>query len=416
MIHLVRYPALSVLRKMAYTLPLPAYICQKGIQSVFPGSTSRLLPGIESTFPSIQSINSSPSSVLLTPVETGQSYRLQSTHKTQVDCQPGIDNGLRSQTSMPSSSLPLPAAEYFGESLVSTFSHQLVLTACVGTVHVAWNVINGNTELSSQPALHFTTHPPTPPPQAPILHPEPAFRDYILRLITTTAVSQSVVLIALLYLYKARSVLQRQLVIGDVVDKRQGFSMCAASLMLGNKFLDDNTYTSRTWATLSGYSLWEINDCEKRLLHALDFQLNISLQDYNDWWRFLVLFTPSSVKTSQGMQTDLAGPSRPLTAESRAPLMSVSQRRISRVETSRPSSRKRSYDDAKVVNVNKRVMLSTYQRPLASMQAVTCQNHPSMFIHEPHFSVPPPQLYPFAVDNSHDPQVSEIMTAAFTYG
>ena len=377
---------------MAYTLPLPAYICQKGILNVLPCSTSRLLPGIESTFPPIQSIDSSPSSILLTPVETGLSDQLHPLHKTQVDCRPGIDHGPMSHTPLPSSTLPLPANEYFGKSLISMFNHHLVLTACIGTVHVAWNVINGRTELSSQPALHFSTHPPTPPPLVPILHPEPAFRDYILRLITTTAVSQSVVLIALFYLYRARSVLQRQLVVGDIVDKRQGFSMCAASLMLGNKYLDDNTYTSRTWATLSGYSLWEINDCEKMLLHALDFQLNISLQDYNDWWRFLALYTPSPVTALHGASTDLARPSRSLTVESRVPLMPVSQRRISRVETSRPSSRKRSYVDTEAANVNKRVMLSTHQRPPTTIQAVTFQDHPSKFSQEPHFSVPPPQL------------------------
>ncbi|GHJ89214.1 hypothetical protein NliqN6_5616 [Naganishia liquefaciens] len=277
--------------------------------------------------------------------------------------------------------LPLPAAEYF--------------------VHVAWGIINGKTELSSQIALNFSTHPPTPPPQSPVLQPEPAFRDYIHRLIDTTAVSQSVVLIALLYLHRARAVLQRQLVIGDVIDKRQGYSMCAASLMLGNKYLDDNTYTSRTWATLSGYSLWEINDCEKRLLHALDFQLNIALPEYNDWWRFLTLYTPSPVAACEGVKADLAALSRPLTAEIRAPLMPVSQRRISRLDTSRPSSRKRSYVDPEVANVHKKIMLTAYQRPSTTQQPVNYQDPPATIRHMPAFALSKTQLYPCAVENSH---------------
>lgn len=275
-------------------------------------------------------------------------------------------------------------------------------------MHVAWDVINGKTELNSESALHLAMHPPTPPPQTPVTQPEPAFRDYIHRLIATTAVSQSVVIIALFYLYSARADLQRQLVMGDVVDKRLGYSMCAASLMLGNKYLDDNTYTSRTWATLSGYSLWEINDCEKRLLHALNFQLNISLPEYNDWWRFLALYVPSTLTNLTKSKLDTAATSRPLTAESWAPIMPVSQRRVSRVETSRPTSRKRSYAEPEVPNLNKRVMLSTYQHPLATSHSVTQQDDLGMYAQVP-YSVPPPQLVPFTTESNYVFQVSRVV-------
>lgn len=398
---------------MAYSLPLQAYICQKGIRNVFPSSTSRLLPGIESALPPIQSINSSPSSVLLTPLESGQIESFPTMHQILADNQTvyaaaysTTQHDPRSQVRndvIASSSLPFPAVEYFGKSLPCTLGYVVVLMLSVVAVHVAWDVINGKTELSPQSALHLTIHPPTPPPQAPVLQPEPAFRDYIHRLIATTAVSQSVVVIALLYLYRARSALQRQLVIGDVIDRRQGYSMCAASLMLGNKYLDDNTYTSRTWATLSGYSLWEINDCEKRLLQALDFQLNISLQEYNDWLRLLALYTPVPAKEIKLTGIAL---SEPLIAESRAPLMPVTRRRISRIEMSRPASRKRSHAEPEVANVSKRVMLSTHQQPLATSQVVTYQDHPCMYTQPPAYSVPPPQMYPFAIDNSFAIQVS----------
>jgi hypothetical protein len=277
----------------------------------------------------------------------------------------------------------------------------------VAAVHVAWDVINGKTELNSESALQLAMHPPTPPPQAPVTQPEPAFRDYIHRLIATTAVSQSVVVIALFYLYSARADLQRQLVMGDVVDKRQGYSMCAASLMLGNKYLDDNTYTSRTWATLSGYSLWEINDCEKRLLHALNFQLNISLPEYNDWWRFLALYMPSTATSLKESKSQIAITSRPLTTESWAPIMPVSQRRVSRPETSRPTSRKRSLAEPEVPSFNKRTMLSTYHHPLATSHSVPQQDDLAMYTQVP-YSVPPPQLYPCMVESNYVFQVSSL--------
>lgn len=223
-------------------------------------------------------------------------------------------------------------------------------------VHLAWDIIHGTTDSTLPSALQLTIHPPTPPPQAPTLQPDSTFREYIHRLITTTAVSQSVVVVALFYLYKARAHLQRLLIMGDVVDRTMAHGICAASLMLGNKFLDDNTYTSRTWATLSGYTLWEINDCERKLLQSLDFQLNITPQDYNNWWGFLSAYTPSGTGFINHARAVKSPPSRPLTAEAWASIMPVN-RRIARV-ASRPTSRKRSRADDQVEMPNKRSVVS----------------------------------------------------------
>jgi hypothetical protein len=198
--------------------------------------------------------------------------------------------------------------------------------------------MHGKIDTAFPSTLSLAINPLTPPPQAPTLQPESAFRDYLQRLVTTTAVSQSVVVVALYYLCQARARLQPQLVIGDIVDKRYGYSICAASLMLANKFLDDNTYTSRTWATLSGFTLWEINDCERGLLSALDLQLNISLPQYNAWWRFLTMYGPSFTYpfTSASAVPEMT---RPMTAEATAPLMKASTRRVPHVDLlSRPGS------------------------------------------------------------------------------
>lgn len=248
--------------------------------------------------------------------------------------------------------------------------------------------MHGKIDTAFPSTLSMAINPPTPPPQAPILQPEPAFRDYLQRLVSTTAVSQSVVVVALFYLYKARARLQPQLIISDIVDKRYGYSICAASLMLANKFLDDNTYTSRTWATLSGYTLWEINDCERGLLSALDFQLNISLPEYKDWWQFLTMygpaltypFAPSSVAPEM---------TRPSTMEVTAPLMKAPTRRIPRVEVlSRPGSRKRSYADVDLDSPNKRSSLSAhvYDRLVTDSQFVGYQPQPYTAIQQQHSS------------------------------
>ena len=100
---------------MAYTIPLPAYICQKGIRNVVPGQTSRLLPSIESIFEPVHSIYSSPASVLLTPVEIGQPDHLAGMHQAPVDTRPVSEYIPRWQTPITMLTLPLPAAEYFGK-------------------------------------------------------------------------------------------------------------------------------------------------------------------------------------------------------------------------------------------------------------------------------------------------------------
>lgn len=282
-------------------------------------------------------------------------------------------------------------------------------------VYVAWDIINGTTDSAFQSALQLTIHPLTPPPQAPTLQPDSMFRAYIHRLITTTAVSQSVVVVALFYLYKARAHLQRLLIMGDVVDQTMAYGMCAASLMLGNKFLDDNTYTSRTWATLSGYTLWEINDCERKLLQALDFQLNITLPEYNEWWRILSEYKPSEVGPFNHTITNNPPTSRPLTAESWAPIMPVN-RRLARVETSsRPASRKRSRADDELELPNKRSVVSMpSQHPLLpSSQAVAYQTATGLaYGQQLSAATVPEQLplhaYPFAFGNGGVMQVSRI--------
>jgi hypothetical protein len=253
--------------------------------------------------------------------------------------------------------------------------------------------MHGKIDTAFPSTLSLAINPLTPPPQAPTLQPESAFRDYLQRLVTTTAVSQSVVVVALYYLCQARARLQPQLVIGDIVDKRYGYSICAASLMLANKFLDDNTYTSRTWATLSGFTLWEINDCERGLLSALDLQLNISLPQYNAWWRFLTMYGPSFTYpfTSASAVPEMT---RPMTAEATAPLMKASTRRVPHVDLlSRPGSRKRAYADVGVDSPNKRSFLDSqaYERSVPDSQ-------PVMYQPQPYIAVQQPYAAPFAQD------------------
>jgi len=57
------------------------------------------------------------------------------------------------------------------------------------------------------------------------------------------------------------------------------------ALMLANKFLDDNTYTNKTWSEVTNIPVSEINTMEMEFLSSLDYELYVSEQQYFEWVR-----------------------------------------------------------------------------------------------------------------------------------
>ncbi|PCH33180.1 hypothetical protein WOLCODRAFT_62655 [Wolfiporia cocos MD-104 SS10] len=56
---------------------------------------------------------------------------------------------------------------------------------------------------------------------------------------------------------------------------------------MANKFVDDNTYTNKTWSEVSGIDLTEINKMEKEFLLGIDFGLYVDEATYNSWLNLL---------------------------------------------------------------------------------------------------------------------------------
>ncbi|KAJ7259924.1 hypothetical protein C8J57DRAFT_493230 [Mycena rebaudengoi] len=57
--------------------------------------------------------------------------------------------------------------------------------------------------------------------------------------------------------------------------------------MMANKFLDDNTYTNATWASISLIPLPKINRMEREFLAGIGYALFVSERVYGDWLRLL---------------------------------------------------------------------------------------------------------------------------------
>ncbi|KAG8742118.1 hypothetical protein FRC10_001988 [Ceratobasidium sp. 414] len=125
----------------------------------------------------------------------------------------------------------------------------------------------------------------TPSPHPESAHqfaPRPEFVAFIADLLATTQVSQSVITLALHYIYTLKRA-------NPSIRGRRGseYRLAVTALMLANKFLDDNTYTNKTWSDVSRISLSEINQMEKEFLNGLGHNLYVDLATYDSWVRML---------------------------------------------------------------------------------------------------------------------------------
>ncbi|KAK1827020.1 cyclin-domain-containing protein [Podospora conica] len=115
------------------------------------------------------------------------------------------------------------------------------------------------------------------------------FKEWVQSVLSTTQVTQNVILLALLFIHRLKT-------INPTVKGRQGseYRLFTVALMLGNKFLDDNTYTNKTWADVSGISVKEIHVMEVEFLSNMRYSLLASKEQWDEWlvklaklWEFL---------------------------------------------------------------------------------------------------------------------------------
>jgi hypothetical protein len=151
------------------------------------------------------------------------------------------------------------------------------------------------------------------------------FKKWVSTVLTTTQVTQNVVILALLYIHRLKKA-------NPTVKGRPGseYRLLTVALMLGNKFLDDNTYTNKTWADVSGISVNEIHVMEVEFLSNMRYSLLVSADEWEQWldkltkfWSYLELAqhsvspTPSPLlipsPTHRSFASPLHSPTVPLT-------------------------------------------------------------------------------------------------------
>nr|POF18626.1 meiotically up-regulated gene 80 protein [Quercus suber] len=119
----------------------------------------------------------------------------------------------------------------------------------------------------------------------PDARPTTGFRKWVTTILSTTLVAQNVVLLALLFVYRLKK-------LNPMVKGKPGseYRLLTVALMLGNKFLDDNTYTNRTWAEVSGINVGEVHIMEVEFLSNMKYCLFTSAEDWTHWQSLLGRF------------------------------------------------------------------------------------------------------------------------------
>ncbi|KAI4157677.1 MAG: hypothetical protein L6R39_000629 [Caloplaca ligustica] len=107
-----------------------------------------------------------------------------------------------------------------------------------------------------------------------------AFRKYVGQVLSSTRLPSSTILLGLYYLATRMRMLSSS---GKYPPTHQGggqiYRMLTTALLLGSKFLDDNTFQNRSWSEVSNIPVGELNVLEMEWLLAIKWNLHVDPED-----------------------------------------------------------------------------------------------------------------------------------------
>jgi hypothetical protein len=162
--------------------------------------------------------------------------------------------------------------------------------------------------------LDINSSPHAIQPLVPDAHPTIGFKKWVATILTTTQVAQNVILLALLFIYRLK-------LTNPTVKGKPGseYRLLTVALMLGNKFLDDNTYTNKTWAEVSGISVQEVHIMEVEFLSNMRYSLFTSKAKWEEWHGILGKFGTFFDRASRVPASGTISPIGPPTASLAVP-------------------------------------------------------------------------------------------------
>jgi hypothetical protein len=113
----------------------------------------------------------------------------------------------------------------------------------------------------------------------------PAFRKFVSGLLSSTRLPSTTILLGMNYLARRMNMLNaagHYKATDGVV-----WRMLTIGLLLGSKFLDDNTFQNRSWSEVSGIAVSELNTLEHEWLDAIGWGLYVNLDESKDFKAWL---------------------------------------------------------------------------------------------------------------------------------
>ncbi|EMR70284.1 hypothetical protein MGN70_014765 [Eutypa lata] len=111
-----------------------------------------------------------------------------------------------------------------------------------------------------------------------------AFRKFVSQILTSTRLPSTTILLGMNYLAKRVNSLNAA---GPFKPQEgEAWRMLTVALLLGSKFLDDNTFQNRSWSEVSGIPVSELNTMEHQWLDHIGWVLYVNLDrshDFNAW-------------------------------------------------------------------------------------------------------------------------------------
>ncbi|KAK4697663.1 hypothetical protein P7C71_g435, partial [Lecanoromycetidae sp. Uapishka_2] len=105
----------------------------------------------------------------------------------------------------------------------------------------------------------------------------PDFRKYVSQVLSSTRLPSSTIILGLYYLAKRMTLLS----INGTFNHGGGqvYRLLTIGLLLGSKFLDDNTFQNRSWSEVSNIPVSELNTMEVEWLAAIRWNMHINPED-----------------------------------------------------------------------------------------------------------------------------------------
>ncbi|KAF1948026.1 hypothetical protein EJ02DRAFT_332474 [Clathrospora elynae] len=104
------------------------------------------------------------------------------------------------------------------------------------------------------------------------------FRSWVHQVLCATRLPSATILLSMFYLSNRMPMLSHE----PKTDTHL-FRLLTIALVLGSKFLDDNTFINRSWSEVSGIQVHELNDLELEWLLAIKFKLHRDPTEQQGW-------------------------------------------------------------------------------------------------------------------------------------